>query len=292
MKSPVRYLTPVFALCVTASLGIAAGPGFWHVMGQTSDKTAEVIFAVKSTSVAPASVDLVSAVALAPFGSAEQKQQTPQTPEVTTLDLALRGILLQTDPSLSFALISTDGNTLRYRTGDSIAGKAVLMKIDDRHVVLDVNGTRQILGFPNADMADLSVAQTPAEPTALSNLDRLQAALSVGSGSIEIKDPPPPQTTEDYISMWRERIIRNPNQVLGEIGLLATVKGYIVDETHDPGVKLAGLKAGDRVARVNGQTVGNIEKDRKFFDEVAASGVARLEVVRDDKTFVLSFPLR
>ena len=292
MKSPVRYLTPVFALCVTASLGIAAGPVFWHVMGQTSDKTAEVIFAVKSTSVAPASVDLVSAVALAPFGSAEQKQQTPQTPEVTTLDLALRGILLQTDPSLSFALISTDGNTLRYRTGDSIAGKAVLIKIDDRHVVLDVNGTRQILGFPNADMADLSVAQTPAEPTALSNLDRLQAALSVGSGSIEIKDPPPPQTTEDYISMWRERIIRNPNQVLGEIGLLATVKGYIVDETHDPGVKLAGLKAGDRVARVNGQTVGNIEKDRKFFDEVAASGVARLEVVRDDKTFVLSFPLR
>ena len=292
MKSPVRYLTPVFALCVTASLGIAAGPVFWHVMGQTSDKTAEVTFAVKSTSVAPASVDLVSAVALAPFGSAEQKQQTPQTPEVTTLDLALRGILLQTDPSLSFALISTDGNTLRYRTGDSIAGKAVLMKIDDRHVVLDVNGTRQILGFPNADMADLSVAQTPAEPTALSNLDRLQAALSVGSGSIEIKDPPPPQTTEDYISMWRERIIRNPNQVLGEIGLLATVKGYIVDETHDPGVKLAGLKAGDRVARVNGQTVGNIEKDRKFFDEVAASGVARLEVVRDDKTFVLSFPLR
>ena len=292
MKSPVRYLTPVFALCVTASLGIAAGPVFWYVMGQTSDKTAEVIFAVKSTSVAPASVDLVSAVALAPFGSAEQKQQTPQTPEVTTLDLALRGILLQTDPSLSFALISTDGNTLRYRTGDSIAGKAVLMKIDDRHVVLDVNGTRQILGFPNADMADLSVAQTPAEPTALSNLDRLQAALSVGSGSIEIKDPPPPQTTEDYISMWRERIIRNPNQVLGEIGLLATVKGYIVDETHDPGVKLAGLKAGDRVARVNGQTVGNIEKDRKFFDEVAASGVARLEVVRDDKTFVLSFPLR
>ena len=292
MKSPVRYLTPVFALCVTASLGIAAGPVFWHVMGQTSDKTAEVIFAVKSTSVAPASVDLVSAVALAPFGSAEQKQQTPQTPEVTTLDLALRGILLQTDPSLSFALISTDGNTLRYRTGDSIAGKAVLMKIDDRHVVLDVNGTRQILGFPNADMADLSVAQTPAEPTALSNLDRLQAALSVGSGSIEIKDPPPPQTTEDYISMWRERIIRNPNQVLGEIGLLPTEKGYIVDETHDPGVNLAGLKAGDLVARVNGQTVGNIEKDRKFFDEVAASGVARLEVVRDDKTFVLSFPLR
>jgi general secretion pathway protein C len=79
---------------------------------------------------------------------------------------------------------------------------------------------------------------------------------------------------------------------LDEIGLLATENGYIVDENHDPGVKLAGLKAGDRVAKVNGQTVGNIEQDRKFFDDIAASGVARLEVIREDKTFVLSFPLR
>ena len=292
MKSPFRFVTPIFALCITASLGIAAGPVFWHIMGQTSDKTAEVSFVATSSSAAPASVDLVSAVALAPFGSAKPDQQVTQAPEKTTLDLALRGILQQSDPSLSFALIATDGTTLRYAIGDSIAGKATLIEINDRHVVLDVDGVRQILGFPNADIADLSAGDVPAGPTPLSNLDRLQAALSVGSGSIEIEDPPPPETTEEYISMWRERIIRNPNQVLDEIGLLPTEKGYIVDETHDPGVKLAGLKAGDLVARVNGQTVGNTEEDRKFFDEVAASGVARLEVVRDDKTFVLSFPLR
>ena len=292
MKPPVRFLIPVLAVCVTASLAIAAGQVFWHVMGETSEKPAEISFPARSAPPAPAPVDLIPAVALAPFGSAEQEQQTPVTPQATTLDLALRGILLQSDPSLSFALIATDGATLRYATGDSIAGKAVLMAINDRHVVLDVDGTHQILGFPNAEMPDLSNAETSENPTPLSNLDRLRAALSVGSGSIEIKDPPPPETTEEYISMWRERIIRNPNQVLGEIGLLATEKGYIVDETHDPGVKLAGLKAGDRVARVNGQTVGNIEQDRKFFDDVAASGVARLEVVRDDKTFVLSFPLR
>ncbi|MBA98934.1 type II secretion system protein N [Sulfitobacter sp.] len=292
MKSPFRFVTPVFALCITASLGIAAGPVFWHIMGQTSDKTAEVSFVATSPSVAPASVDLVSAVALAPFGSAKPDQQVTKAPEKTTLDLALRGILQQSDPSLSFALIATDGTTLRYAIGDSIAGKATLIEINDRHVVLDVDGVRQILGFPNADIADLSAGDVPAGPTPLSNLDRLQAALSVGSGSIEIEDPPPPETTEEYISMWRERIIRNPNQVLDEIGLLPTEKGYIVDETHDPGVNLAGLKAGDLVARVNGQTVGNTEEDRKFFDEVAASGVARLEVVRDDKTFVLSFPLR
>jgi len=292
VKPFVHFVIPVLAVCVTASLAVAAGQAFWHVMGETSEKPDVFAFADQSAAPAPVPVDLVPAVALAPFGSTAQAPQTTSTPEATTLDLALRGILLQSDPALSFALIATDGTTLRYASGDSIADKAVLIEINDRHVVLDVDGTRQILGFPNGDMADLSIDQTPENPTPLSNLDRLQAALSVGSGSIEIKDPPPPETTEDYISMWRARIIRNPNQVLGEIGLLATEKGYIVDETHDPGVKLAGLKAGDRVARVNGQTVGNIEQDRKFFDDVAASGVARLEVVRGDKTFVLSFPLR
>ncbi len=292
MKSPVRFIIPVLTLCVTASIAIAAGQAFWHVMGETSETPAELSFAPPAERPAQTPFDLAPAVALAPFGSADQEPQTAAPPKATTLDLALRGILLQSDPSLSFALIATDGTTKRYALGESIADKAVLVDINDRHVVLEVDGTRQILGFPNTDMTDLVPEDPVARQTPQSNLDRLQAALSVGSGSIEIKDPPPPQTTEDYINMWRDRIIRNPNQVLDEIGLLATEKGYIVDETHDPGVKMAGLKAGDRVARVNGQAVGNTEQDRKFFDDVAASGVARLEVVRGDKTFVLSFPLK
>ena len=284
----------ILAIAVTASLGIAAGRTVWHVAGETAIAPQDVNV---QQDIAPLAVsyDIAPVTALAPFGSVSQPAPTAEQAAATTLDLALRGILLQTDPAQSSALIATDGSTLRYVIGDSIAGKAVLTEIMDRQVVLDVNGNPQTLGFPNADnlpLGDAQLSQTAAEAPEPSGLDRLRAALGVASGSIEIKDPPPPVTTDDYITMWRERIIRNPNQVLGEIGLLAGEKGYTIDETHDPGIKLAGLKAGDRVARVNGQAVGNVEQDRKFFDEVAASGVARLEVVRGDRTFVLSFPLR
>lgn len=292
MRPVERLFLPLVAVAVTASLAIAAGRLFWHASGDSAALPADVAFAAASPGPLPAPVDITPALQLAPFGSAVQAAAPAQPSSMTTLDLALRGILLQTDPSQSFALIASDGTTLRYGAGDPIGTKATLLEIEDRHVVLDVNGERQILGFPNVEVADLAAKPQPDVPTPLDNLDRLRAALGVAAGSIEIKDPSPPQTTQDYIGMWRERIIRNPNQVLSEIGLLATEKGYMVDENHDPGVKLAGLKAGDRVARVNGQSVGNVEQDRKFFDDVAASGVARLEVVRGDKTFVLSFPLR
>ncbi len=291
MKRLNTLIVPVVAVWLTASLAIAGGQAFWHFLGESSVAPADIAFDAAPSTPAPQVADIGPALALAPFGSASQPAETASQASVAPLNLELRGVLRQSDPALSSALISADGQTLRYEIGDDIAGKAVLRDIADRMITLEVNGTLQALGFPNADNIDAEIVAQTA-PKVVSNFDRLQAALGVGTGSIEIKDPPPPQTTDDYINMWRGRIIKNPNQVLGEIGLIATEKGYIVDESHDPGVKLAGLKAGDRVARVNGQAVGNLENDQKFFDQVASSGVARLEVVRDDKTFTLSFPLR
>ena len=68
--------------------------------------------------------------------------------------------------------------------------------------------------------------------------------------------------------------------------------GYRIAEQHDSGVGLAGLRAGDIVTSVNGQAVGDVEQDRSLFDNVAASGLARVEVQRDGRTIVLSFPLQ
>ncbi len=284
-------IVPFVAVCLTVSLAIASGQAFWHFLGESSVAPADIAFDATPSAPAPQTSDMGPALAFAPFGSAAQPAETASQTASTPLNLQLRGVLRQSDPAFSSALVAADGKTERYEIGDDIAGRAVLRDIADRSITLEVNGNLRTLGFPNADGIGAEVAvQSPSVP--VSNLDRLQAALGVGTGSIEIKDPPPPQTTDDYINMWRGRIIKNPNQVLGEIGLIATEKGYIVDETHDPGVKLAGLRAGDRVARVNGQTVGNLENDQKFFDKVATSGVARLEVVRDEKTFTLSFPLR
>lgn len=292
MRNTGTWLVAVLAVGVTASLAVAAGQTVWHLAGETSVAARAVPARVSVPEPTTVSRDTTSITALSPFGTATPAPRNELTPEVTTLGLRLHGVLVQANPEMSSALISSGAETLRYGIGETIADKAVLVEIEDLFVVLDVDGTQQTLGFPNSEVAPLETEQIAEAPAEQSNMDRLRTALGVGSGSIEVEDAPPPVTTDDYINMWRERIIRNPNQVLGEIGLIASENGYTVDENYDPGVKLAGLEAGDTVARVNGQAVGNVEQDRKFFDDVAASGVARLEVVRGDRTFVLSFPLR
>ncbi|KZZ62765.1 hypothetical protein A3764_00950 [Sulfitobacter sp. HI0129] len=92
--------------------------------------------------------------------------------------------------------------------------------------------------------------------------------------------------------MWRERIRANPAEVLDTIGLVPTDNGYRIADEHDTGVSRAGLQAGDVVTTVNGQAVGNVEQDRALYDSVAASGIARIEVERNGKTIVMSFPLQ
>lgn len=80
--------------------------------------------------------------------------------------------------------------------------------------------------------------------------------------------------------------------MLTAIGLIPTPEGYVISEQHDSGVGQAGLRAGDLVKTVNGQAVGNVEQDRQLYDDVAASGMARIEIERDGRTIVMSFPLQ
>ena len=80
--------------------------------------------------------------------------------------------------------------------------------------------------------------------------------------------------------------------VIDRLGLQITDQGYRVTENASSGVKQAGFKPGDVVTTVNGQKVGDITKDQSYFDEVAASGRARVELVRDGQTIIMSFPLR
>ena len=97
---------------------------------------------------------------------------------------------------------------------------------------------------------------------------------------------------EAVVAGYRERLRDDPRRVLDDLGLVATEAGYEVGADPASPVRRAGLEPGDLVAKVNGQQVGDIERDRKFFDEVVASGRARVEVVRNGQRIPLSFPLK
>lgn len=263
---------------VVLSLAGPAATLTWHLLGDSA-VAPRPLPARGTDTEAPGPVDLSPVIALAPFGAVPSEAAAPA--QETRLDLVLHGVAISTDPSRSAAFIASEGRTERYHTGDAVAANVRLVAVEPDHVRIKTDGGEEVLSFPEAAESGGDSASAT-----LTGLERLRAATSGGGATAA------PQSTEDHIDLWRQRIKRNPGEVLDTIGLVPGDNGYTIAEQHDSGVRKIGLKAGDLVTRVNGQAVGNVEKDKDLYDEIAASGVVRVEVERDGQAIVMTFPLR
>lgn len=289
---PVRTLATLTVLLGTA---VTAPPVLWHLSGHSEVlpiQAAVTAPAQAMPEIAPA--DLGPVLALGPFGSLTVPPPESVGPVgETTLDLVLNGVVVRDDPTRSIAFIGANGTNEGYSPGEDVAGAATLIEVASGHVVLDVAGELQTLSFPGSEVA----ADAPPEQDS-AGVGRLQALVASQTAGAATADAPEsdqisgPETPQDYIELWRERIRQNPGEVLDSIGLIPTDKGYRIADDHDSGVSRAGLLAGDLVTRVNGQAVGDVESDRRLYDEVAASGIAQIEIERDGRLINMSFPLR
>ncbi|WP_407492950.1 type II secretion system protein N [Pseudooceanicola sp. MF1-13] len=241
-------------------------------------------------------VDMAPILAFAPFGLPVQTATATQTsPSASRLDLTLSGVLVAPKPQDSRALIVLSGAAGFHRIGDELTADAVLVEITSDKVGVEINAEVQYYGFEGLmtdDPQNVATAEVPEAKQTGSAADRFASSVVPGRGSLDLREGPPPESTQEYIALWRQRIIENPNNVLATIGLEPGSNGYTIKENPNIGVTLAGLKTGDVVTRVNGQTVGDPAQDQKYYDEIAASGHARLEVVRDGEKILMSFPLR
>lgn len=287
-------LTAIALLVLLASLAAAALRLHWHAQGHTSLLPLTLVAAPEETAETMPR-DTGAIIALAPFGQQPAPADAPSVPERTSLDVALRGVLVDPDPTQSRAFLVLDGKTSVFRLGDPVS-TAELVAINTDTVTLNFRDALMIVGFDGMEGQD---PQDPTSDPISGDTDtrddpfaRLAAAIVPGQGSIDLRDAPPPETTEDYIALWRDRITQNPQAAMDRVGIELVEQGYRVMEDPNIGVTLAGLRAGDVVTRLNGQALGDPDSDRVLYDEVAASGIARLEVVRDGKALLLTFPLR
>ena len=272
------------------SLAAPTATTLWHAAGDTAIAARELPPLRAGEDTEP--VDISALRVLAPFGSSAPAPVEGPAAE-TGLDLVLYGVAISSDPSRSAAFIGASERTRRYLTGEAIADGVVLTAVATDHVRLDVNGAEEILSFPNAPAPAEAARDAPgaASVAAAAPMDRLGAAIVDGVRR-ERAERAPPETVQDHIALWRDRIRRNPSQVLGTIGLVPGEGGYTIAEDHDSGVARIGLRSGDVVTRVNGQAVGDVDRDTALYDEIAASGLATVEIERDGETITMSFPLR
>ncbi|MEM9638245.1 MAG: type II secretion system protein N [Pseudomonadota bacterium] len=273
--------------CVAGSLAWSLPPVLRHSAGiVVTEKVGPVTRQQAPETQTP--LDLSAVLALAPFGKA-QVASVPKSDAPTSAlpDLTLKGILSSSRVGASLALIALGAEQNLYREGDALSDRFVVRSVATDHVILGADQGQITLRFDDSQKADSDdETETVAGPS-LNN--RLRAAAIVADQRQPLARP---ETTAEYLSYWRRKIRKNPQAVMREIGLEAAGDGYRIAQKHNRGVRLAGLQAGDLVRRVNGRAVGDPTADRQAYDEIAASGQARLEVQRGDKTLTFSFPLR
>ncbi|MGY3438389.1 MULTISPECIES: type II secretion system protein N [unclassified Marinovum] len=296
MTAKKLWLMTVLAVAgVSASLVWQANDMGWLRLARVSTLPPAILAPLNTATAAAPNLAAIRDKAL--FGQQARSVQTA-TAAVTApvkLDVFLRGVFAYHDSATSRAFISDGKTTASFRIGEAVAQGAVLTDVMADSVMLEIDGIPRELGFDglmDQDGADTAPEVADASASPITPMDRLAAALRTGSGSIDLRDAPPPETVDQYIDMWRGRIQRDPAEVMKTIGVEQTGRGYRITQDPDIGVTLAGLQPGDIVTRLNGQTVGNVDKDRLLYDQVATAGVARLEVERSGETLLMTFSLK
>jgi general secretion pathway protein C len=265
----MRAVFWITACAVAISLGISAAPVAWRLAGHNG--TPPVPFTAAAAP-APDRVDLSAILAAAPFGSAMPVIQPDLPIPTTDTGLTLLGIALAQPASQSRAIIAGgDLPISSYGAGASITASVTLGEVLPDHVILQVNGQPEALYFTQTE-----------EQVAGIDLEHM----------IVTAEAAPEMDPDTVIARYRAQILQNPQTVMDGLGLQATDQGYLITDNAIAGVRQAGFQPGDVVTTVNGQSVGNVANDQIYFDEVAASDRATVEVQRDGQTIVMTFPLR
>lgn len=263
------------AAVMSVSLGVAAAPVVWHLLGEVDTGGGGATAPVTGPRQPGAAVvDITPVLAFAAFGNAAPAAP-PVAAEVpaTQLGLTLLGLTIAVPASASRAIIAGgDLAVSSYAPGQAITATVTLAETRRDHVILTVNGAPEALYFPNG-----------------SNDLNPQAQILV---PIANAGPPDPTNPDAVIAFYRAEILQNPQSVLDRLGLQATTAGYVIAETAAADVRRAGFQPGDLVTRVNGQTVGDVAQDQIYFDQIAASGRATVEVQRSGQIITMTFPLR
>lgn len=284
MIRPVpRAVVAIAAVLTVTSLGVAAGPVVWRLTGDSGQITGRANAATPAASVDPGRLDLTPILTFQPFGNASP------TPEIaaqvigeTGLGLTLLGVTIAQPADRSRAIIAGGdiGRAASYAVGSQITAVATLAEVTQSHVVLTVEGRLETLSFARPGAG--SAAGRPGL-TDLRNLIGSPAATTAA---------PVANDAEAVIARYRAAIMQNPQTVMDRLGLELTADGYRISDQASPGVRQAGFRPGDVVTTVNGRKVGDIPSDQRYFDEVAQSGRARVELQRDGQAIIMTFPLR
>ena len=156
---------------------------------------------------------------------------------------------------------------LLYTVGDILPGNARLIEVQQEQIILQRAGNREALAFgkskfnPKAEIRPLSQGKAAESMRNIASIDDIQGLIS-----------------------------DNVENALRDFGLETNEgRGYKIGNlSSNPYLQQAGLRPGDVVLSVNGQPLGDLQKDQLEFDNVIAQGSASIELERNGEQITIT----
>ncbi|ABM01970.1 general secretion pathway protein C [Psychromonas ingrahamii 37] len=198
-----------------------------------------------------------------------KKRLLPETMSATKLNLTLAGVVAASDPLYSSAIIANNGRQDSYFINSKIEGtSAFVYEIYEDHIVLDENGTYQILMLDGFDTANnRSSKETPT------------------------------QAPMKEIALDRSEILKDPSKLTNYINISpvregSEIKGYRLTPGRDPALfEQAGLENGDLVVELNGVDLTNMAESMSLMQEFPTMTEISLTVDREGQLYELYFSI-
>ncbi len=261
-----RQMARGLMLVATLWFGWRAASALWLVTGQDH---ADLPKPQPSAMAAPSGPDVDTArlAGFSLFRAAAPTAAVGADAPDTALQLRLDGVFAGSDPARSGAIISdpAQGSGKLYAVGQSLPGGATLREVHADRVILDRNGRGEVLRFVRTSLLG---GDAPAGPTPGSADKGAQA--------------------RDALSNAINRLGSEPDAYLAEMGLSRSGEGYEITAGAPANIRRGvGLKPGDRLLRLNGQPLGNPQRDRELLEQVQQSGHARVDIRRGSQTLTI-----
>ncbi|MBJ8420180.1 type II secretion system protein N [Acinetobacter courvalinii] len=192
------------------------------------------------------------------------------------INLELQGVLLGQPNYLSSAVIKMNDTAERYRVGETVGSTSYqLAEVYWDHVILrQGNGATREVKFKGLDNG----LYQPAAPV-----------LNNGTSVPPAAAPAPAQNSpQSALGQAIQQMQDNREQYLKNMGVSSGGEGYeISDKTPSSLKNNLGLRSGDRILSINGQSVGQGLNEVQLLEQVRREGHAKIEIKRGDQVMTI-----
>lgn len=209
------------------------------------------------------------------FSLFEEQGKNPQAQQTQmNVSLKLEGVVLANPQYLSSAVIRVDNKVQTYRVSKPIESTDFTLAevYWDRVIVRDGSGQTREVRFGDSN-----------NPTG--------RPISGATHSQHSSNPPissPQSEQSQAISQAIEQLQQDREQYLSNMGVNAGQNGFEITDRTPPALRARlGLRAGDRIVSVNGQTIGAGTNEAQLLEQIRRTGQAKIEIQRGNQTMTI-----